>query len=455
MNKRLSRREFLRRAALLSATGAAVPIAFNMSLINEASIANKPKDYKALVCIFLDGGNDQHNTLIPFDHDNYKLYTKHRQEIAVPLSQLTLPPISLEDGRQIVLASQLAGLHSLFKKGRLGIVANMGSLIVPTTKEKILSDKIKLPPRLLSHNDQKKYWMASMADTSTTGWGGRVGDLILSNNTYKPLTCISVDGDGLFLSGNEAKSFSVGVNGNPKLIWGSDYLFGQDYLNELKAMMTKTKNNYLENEYVKKTNSGLEYAEIIDSALKATPPIQTNFPGNNGLASSLSMVARQIAAHKKLGNKRQIFMVQLTGFDSHNNLTSKHPRLLKLVNDAMVAFNLALEELKLENQVTTFTASEFGRTLTNNKDGSDHGWAGHNFIMGGAVKGGQILGRVPPPIIDGNDDLGQGRFIPDISIDQFFWPMAKWFGVPESDRFLVLPNLKNFDKEALSLMKLS
>ncbi len=452
MSKSHSRREFLKRAALLSATGAAVPLAFQLSLINESSIAEMPKDYKALVCIFLDGGNDQHNTLIPYDNDNYKSYQRNRQKLAIPQSQLILPPISLDDGREVVLASQLEGIQSLFKKGRLGIIANTGTLLEPTSKKKLMNGTIKLPPRLFSHNDQKNYWLSSVSGSPQTGWAGRAGDLFLNNNTLKPLTCISVNGEGLFLSGAEAKSFSVGVDGNPKLLWGSDYLFGEDYLDELRIMMSKSKENHLENEYVKVTTRGLDYADKLDTALKSRPPLKTNFPKENKLADALKMVAKQISAHKELGNKRQVFMVQLTGFDSHDNLRIKHPALLKLLNDGMVSFNLALEELNLENQVTTFTASEFGRTLTSNGDGSDHGWASHHFIMGGAVKGGKIHGRVPYPIVDGNDDFGQGRFIPDLSTDQFFWPLAKWFGVPHSDRFLVLPNLKRFNEEALNMM---
>ncbi|NHQ84508.1 DUF1501 domain-containing protein [Iodobacter sp. HSC-16F04] len=453
MDKHLSRREFLRRAGMLAATGAAAPMAFNLSLISEAAAAAMPGDYKALVCVFLSGGNDHQNTLIPYDQANYNAYAAIRQTLATPRAQLSALPNALSDGRQMALAPQLSGLSSLYAAGRLAVVANMGPLIQPTTKLQYQNRSVPLPPKLFSHNDQQSYWMSSMAEGADSGWGGRVGDLFLSGNSNAALSCISVGGVGLYLSGKEARSFSVGVSGNPLLLWGSSYVFGPGFVSDLKGMMTADKSNHLENEYVKVTRRGLNTSSTLDAALKAAPVLTTVFPAGNALADSLKMVAKLISVNGQLGNKRQVFMVQLGGFDLHDGLLAKHPVLLKTVNDALMAFDGALNELGLQNQVTTFTGSEFGRTLSSNGDGSDHGWASHHFVMGGAVAGGQIFGRVPLPVIGGNDDVGQGRYIPDLSVEQLAWPLAKWFGVADSDRYLVLPTLARFDENALKIMK--
>jgi uncharacterized protein (DUF1501 family) len=245
----------------------------------------------------------------------------------------------------------------------------------------------------------------------------------------------------------------VGVTGNPQLLWGSTNLFSPSYINELKVLMSTNKTNYLENEYVKVTQRGLNTSVQLDAALKAAPALSTSFPAGNSLADSLKMVAKLISTRAQLGNNRQVFMVQLGGFDMHDSLLAKHPPQLKMVNDALMAFESAMIELGLQDQVTTFTWSEFGRTLSSNGDGSDHGWGSHHFVMGGAVAGGKIYGRVPEPIIGGADDVGQGRYIPDLSVEQLAWPLAKWFGVPDSDRYLVLPTLARFDADALQIMR--
>jgi uncharacterized protein (DUF1501 family) len=454
MDKDLSRREFLRRVGMLAASGAAAPMAFNLSLMSEAAAAASPSDYKALVCVFLAGGNDHQNTMIPYDLTHYNAYAAIRQALATPRAQLNALPKLLSDGRQMALAPQLSGLASLFATERLAVVANMGPLIQPTTKLQYQTRSVPLPPKLFSHNDQQSYWMSSMAEGADSGWGGRAGDLFLSSNSNAALSCVSVGGVGLYLSGKEARSFSVGVNGNPLLLGGSNTLFGPSFVSELKAMMASNKSNHLENEYVKVTQRGLNTSSQLDAALKSAPVLTTVFPKGNTLADSLKMVAKLISVRGQLGNQRQVFMVQLGGFDLHDGLVAKHPLLLTTLNDALMAFDGALGELGLQNQVTTFTGSEFGRTLSSNGDGSDHGWASHHFVMGGAVAGGQIYGRVPLPVIGGSDDVGQGRYIPDLSVEQLAWPLAKWFGVPDADRYLVLPTLARFDENALKIMKL-
>jgi uncharacterized protein (DUF1501 family) len=200
MDNTLSRREFLRRAGMLAASGAAAPMAFNLSLMSEAAAATAPSDYKALVCVFFSGGNDHQNTMVPYDLKNYQAYATIRQSIATPRDKLLPLPGLLADGRQMALAPQLAGLASLFGQGRLAVVANMGPLVQPTTKAQYLSRSVALPPKLFSHNDQQSFWMSSMAEGASSGWGGRIGDLFLTGNSNAALSCISVGGIGLYLS---------------------------------------------------------------------------------------------------------------------------------------------------------------------------------------------------------------------------------------------------------------
>ncbi|WP_027468011.1 DUF1501 domain-containing protein [Deefgea rivuli] len=453
MDHDLSRREFLRRASALGIAGVAMPMALNLSILGEAVAAASPTDYKALVCVFLAGGNDCHNTLIPYDLASYASYATVRQTLAVPRTNLVATALGVADstGKQMALAPEWAGLKGLYDQGVLGVISNIGPLLVPTTKDQYKNNKVPLPPKLLSHNDQTSVWLSGAAEGAGQGWGGRIGDLYMGNNTTSSLSCVMVGGSRVFLSGNQAAAFSMGTGASTQLLGGSSNRWGNSTLrNDLMTLMTQGQSNELAKAYCDISKRGIATTDTLATAYVGLPD-PTGFPVNNNLGDQLKSIAKMISARTALGNKRQVFMVQIGGFDLHDDLMSKHPALLTSINDALLAFQASLVTMGVQNQVTTFTASEFGRTLSSNGDGSDHGWGSHHIVMGGAVKGGQIWGRKLDAVIDGPDDIGQGRMIPDFATDQLAWNLAKWFGAADSDRDLILPSMKNFDANALKI----
>ncbi|MCX7218138.1 MAG: DUF1501 domain-containing protein [Burkholderiales bacterium] len=453
MDHHFTRREFLKRASILGAAGVAAPMALNLSILNEAVAATSPTDYKALVCLYMAGGNDCHNVLIPYDNANYAKYAAIRQALAIPQASLSATALGVVDagGRQMALAPQWAGLKTLYDAGSLGVISNIGTLAVPTTKTQYKNNSVPLPPKLLSHNDQTNVWLSGAGEGAGKGWGGRIADLYMANNTSTALTCVLIGGSRVFLSGQQTAAFTQGTGTPLQLLGGASSRWGNTTLRaDLIDLMSKGKDNELANAYRDISNRGISTSTTVANAYvgKADP---VGFPANNNLSDQLKAVAKMIAARDTLGNKRQVFMVQIGGFDLHDDLMQKHPGLLTSINDAMLAFQNSMLALGLQNNVTTFTASEFGRTLSSNGDGSDHGWGSHHLVMGGAVKGGQIFGKKMVPEIDGDFDIGQGRLIPDFATDQLAWSLAKWFGAEDSDRSLIMPTMANFDVNALKI----
>jgi uncharacterized protein (DUF1501 family) len=453
MDHHFTRREFLKRASILGAAGVAAPMALNLSILNEAVAATSPTDYKALVCLYMAGGNDGHNVLIPYDNANYAKYAAIRQALAIPQTDLSATTLGLVDsnGQQMALAPQWTGLKTLYDAGSLGVISNIGPLMVPTTKDQYTNKSVPLPPKLLSHNDQTNVWLSGAAEGAGKGWGGRIADLYMANNGSSALTCVLIGGSRVFLSGEKTAAFTQGTGSPLRLLGGQTTRWGNTTLrNDLIDIMTKGKDNELANAYRDISNRGITTSETLATAYtnKADP---VGFSANNNLGDQLKAVAKMIAARDTLGNKRQVFMVQIGGFDLHDDLMVKHPLLLKSINDAMLAFQNSMVALGLQNNVTTFTASEFGRTLSSNGDGSDHGWGSHHLVMGGAVKGGQIFGNKMVPEIDRKFDIGQGRLIPDFATDQLAWSLAKWFGAQDSDMSLILPTMANFDVNKLKI----
>ncbi|QLG88564.1 DUF1501 domain-containing protein [Chitinibacter bivalviorum] len=453
MDYDLSRREFLRRAGALGIAGVAAPLALNLSILGEAVAATAPSDYKALVCVYMAGGNDCHNVLIPADAGNYAKYAAIRQSLAVSQSSLSATLLGSPDanGRQMALAPQWVGLKPYFDAGTLGVISNIGPLVVPTSKDDYKFNRVPLPPKLMSHNDQTNVWLSGAAEGAGRGWGGRIADLYMGSNTNSALTCIMAGGSRVFLSGKQTSAFAVGTGSNPtQLLGGSQWNFGSNtFRNDLMALMTQKQNHEMANVYADICNRGISTSDTLANVYKGIPEA-TGFPTDT-LGNQLKAVARMIAARSALGNQRQVFMVQIGGFDLHDDLVQKHPVLLKSINDALLAFQNALTAMSVQNNVTTFTASEFGRTLSSNGDGSDHGWGGHHLVMGGAVKGGKIWGPLLEPVVDGPVDIGQGRIIPHFATDQLAWELAKWFGASDSDRDLILPTMSNFNASDLSL----
>ena len=450
-----SRRAFLKRAAALSMLGGAGPFVMNLAAIGEAAAATA-SDYKALVCIFLYGGNDYANTLPPYDQASYNLYASLRSTIAHPRDSLAAtalnPANALPGGRQYALAPNLAPLMPIFDAGRLAVMLNVGTLIQPTSKAAYQTKTVPLPPKLFSHNDQQSFWQASNPEGASSGWGGRIGDLLQSGNGNSVLTCINAAGNAVFMSGRTAVQYGVTTNGPVPLLNNSANLFGSATgMTTLRALMTGPRTNIFENEHATVTKRSLDTQAQVSAALAAAPAFQTAFPTGNSLADQLRVVARLISVSQELGAKRQVFFVSLGGFDNHDSILTDHPTLMTRLGAAMRYFHDVCAELGVLDRVTAFTGSDFGRTLTSNSNGSDHGWGSMHFVMGGAVRGRNLYGTPPAIANNGPDDVGQGRLLPTLSVDQYAATLATWFGVSSGNLSTVVPNINNYNPSSWNL----
>ncbi|MDP4302686.1 DUF1501 domain-containing protein [Leptothrix discophora] len=465
-----SRRAFLQRMCRLAVAGAATPLGMNLAAIGEAAAFNAT-DYKALVCVFLYGGNDHANTVVNYDQANWTAYSNIRQlgaaglAIDRPLLAATrlTPAVPLGGGLEYALNPAMPALTDRFNAGQAAVLLNVGPLVRPTTRAEFFSPdraRYPLPPQLMSHNDQQSVWQAQGAEGSAVGWGGNLGDLAQSSNGNSLFTCISATGNAVFLTGDNAIQYQISRVGAVQISPAASAPHGlrsAPYSSQaaalVRALLTESRSHVLENEYNRVTRRAIE-AEAQMSAALGGVTLNTAFPSGNTLADELRIVARTIAARGTLGNRRQVFLVSLGGFDTHDRLMQDQPLLLKKVDDALAAFYQATVELGVSNQVTAFTASDFGRALASNGNGTDHGWGGHHFIMGGAVRGQSFYGT-PPPVSIGNSaapedqwHIGQGRLIPSTSVDQYAATLAKWFGVSSTEMNAILPNLLNFGAAA-------
>lgn len=468
----LSRRAFLRRSKQLAVAGSASSFALGLAGIGEAAAFSAGNDYKALVCIFLYGGNDHNSTLMPFDSVNYDLYSAIRGGgpgqtaggITLARSSLAATALTPSGGQvltnnlQYALAPQMTRLKALFDAGRMAPLLNVGPLIAPLTLAQYNSSNLVANPRpakLFSHNDQQSTWQSSKPEGATDGWGGRMGDLAMSSNANALFTCISATGNAVFLSGQTALTYQVSsagalaVNGIKSNLYGSSAGSAA-----LRTLMTQTSNNVFEAEYNRVAKRSIDAEGVVTAALQPIT-LATSFrpaTGRNSLAEQLQVVARLIAARQPLGARRQVFMVSMGGYDLHDNLITNQANLMGQLDFAMDAFYRATVELGVADKVTTFTASDFGRTLQSNGDGSDHGWGSHHFIMGGAVNGGRFYGVAPQISVTSPDQVGQGRLLPNISVDQYASTLATWFGVSASELPSVSPNIGRFATANLGFM---
>ena len=458
----LARRAFLQRVGQLGVAGVATPWALNLAAMGEAA-ALTANDYRALVCVFLYGGNDHGNTLIPYDAAGHAEYTKVRGALAIGRNQLNavqLAPV-LAGGRQFALAPSLSALKPLFDAGKLAVQLNVGPLIQPTTLAQYNARSVPLPPKLFSHNDQQSVWQSAAAEGAVRGWGGAMGDLALSANGQSLFTCMSVTGNAVFLAGRDAVAYQIGANGAIAINGVvTEPLYDSPACREaLRTLITQARPQVLENEYNRITARSIDAQKTLAGALAGTPNFDAQLPSKDAasgqkreLNRQLKMVARLIAAGRGMGMKRQVFMVSLGGFDTHDNLNERHPALLRQVGDAMAGFQASLDSIGAGTGVTTFTASDFGRTLSSNGDGSDHGWGAYHLVLGGAVKGGAYYGSAPQIALGGPEDTGQGRLLPTTSVDQFAATLARWFGVSDSELPLVAPNIGNFGVRNLGFL---
>ncbi|MBL8334088.1 MAG: DUF1501 domain-containing protein [Rubrivivax sp.] len=451
-----ARRALLRRGALLGLAGSATPWALNLSLLADAAAQSAPADYKALVCVFLYGGNDHGNTLVPVSASHHAAYATIRGSIATPRDSLAAtaltPDVSLPDGLQLALAPQLSALVPLWTAGRLAVQLNVGPLVQPTTLAQYNARSVPLPSKLFSHNDQQSTWQSNLPEGATSGWGGRIGDLMLSSNASSVFTCISVTGNAVYLSGRNAVQYQVGSGGAVAVNGISRALYGSATAQQaLRTLITAGHSHLFADELTRLTRRSIDAEAQVSAAITAAPAVNTAFD-NATLANQLKMVARLIAARSGLGARRQVFMVSLGGFDLHDFLPDNHPGLLTQVGNALRSFHDATVELGVADRVTTFTASDFGRTLSSNGDGSDHGWGSHHLVMGGAVAGRRFYGQAPSVSVNGPDDVGQGRLLPTTSVDQFAATLARWFGVSDGDMTTVLPGIGGFGTRNLGFV---
>ena len=440
-----TRRTFLRQAACaaLGTTGLLNTI-FDLRKLSAATIADTG-DFKALVCLFLFGGNDANNVIIPNDASGYASYAAARGSLAI--AQSSLLPLTLQegDGRVFGFHSNLAELQALFNQGKLGLVANVGTLVAPITRAQYLAGGAAVPPQLFSHADQSVQWQTSVPEQPPrTGWGGRAADLLQSLNAGSKISLsISIAGTNTFEVGNTVIPYQVSPAGSIGLAGFDGSANANIRLQAFKDLMASSQQNLFAQAYADTVERSMANNELLTAALAGVPALQTVFPATT-LAGQLNMVAKLIAARNSLGMRRQIFFCAVQGYDTHGDQLTAQADLLTELSQGMNAFYSATSELGVAQEVTTFTASDFGRTFPTNGNGSDHGWGSHQFVMGGAVRGGRLFGTFPTLAVNGPDDTGRGRWIPTTSVDEFSSTLASWFGVSASDMPTVLPNIGRF-----------
>jgi uncharacterized protein (DUF1501 family) len=511
----VSRREFSRYLATLAVgAGAASPFAMQLAAMSEAS-AQAASSYKALVCVFLFGGNDGHNTVLATDNDTWGRYFAARNtgvdQIALmpvgtapqavgatspfngrtvsrttpefwggvlpitPSTPQTVPAGTNAASRTFALHPMLAPIIPLFSAGRLAIQANVGTLIQPTTKAQYVARSVPLPVSLFSHNDQQAEWQSGGPLGTRYGYGGLMADLMLSGNTNSVFTAISTAGNAVFMSGKSVVQYQVTTSATPALLISgatASSLFGSTVASArmFDIIRDTSSASYFAADQATVVKRSMDSASLLNSAI-ASAPVQavpappaytnplTNTVQTNSLAVQLQTVARLIAANSALGAKRQVFFVSLGGFDTHQFENTAQPNLLAELAQALVYFDSALSNIggvDMRSSVTTFTASDFSRTFTSNGSGTDHAWGSHHFIMGGAVKAGTIYGQYPTLGVDQggftNPDMSGNAVIPTTSVDQYIATLGAWFGVSSTDLATIFPHLANFTSKNLGFV---
>ncbi|MEL6257891.1 MAG: DUF1501 domain-containing protein [Pseudomonadota bacterium] len=456
----LSKRAFLRSAAATTLFGgAAMTNALNRFTANAADT----QGYKALVCIFLRGGLDCHDTVLPFDQSSYndlqdvrRDFIGNRNDRALSnLLELNVANQSAFGNRRFALPAEMAPLHNLFENGNASIIANVGPLLRPTDRAAFDADRDSIAPaRLFSHNDQQSTWASSAPEGATTGWGGRFADAALNSNANEntTFTAISTSGNDVFLSGDVASSFRVERGGaleveelNRGRLLGS----GRDS-DEIRPLLEAhfanrgiESDNLFEQDIISTARNALDNNKLYNEGIETATPLAAQIP-DTGLGRQLQTVADTIQIRNQLNVNRQVFLTSMGGFDSHNSQASELPGRQGIIAGAIAGFYEAMVELGVENDVTLFTISDFGRTLTINGDGTDHGWGGHHFVVGGGVDGGKIFGEMPPYTLDHNQDAGRGRLIPTTAVEQYAATLGRWFGLNDTELNQALPNLGSF-----------
>ncbi|MDB6068548.1 MAG: hypothetical protein JWR26_4756 [Pedosphaera sp.] len=474
-----TRREFIRQAACAALGTAALTSAIrDLRFMNAAVAQTGINDYKAMVCIFLAGGNDSNNLIIPTITSEYNNYAAIRTPIlAIP--QASLLPISPlnSDNHSYGFHPACPELQTLFGEGKLATCFNTGTLVFPMTRAQYQSGILSKPPQLFSHADQVTQWQTSIPDQAPlTGWGGRCADLLASVQPNAPISLsVTLGGANTFEVGNIVSQYSVSTGGAISLSGVTG--------NRLKAMtniLGLPYPNMQSQAYANVAEHAINTSTLLNTAIgntsasnywtvpfpgTVTPPTGGT-PFNSGLGPQLKMIARLIEAGSRsvasggFGMNRQIFFCQVGGYDLHTNQTpgagsttiGSHANLLAELSQCMLAFQRGMEQLGLSNKVTAFTSSDFGRTFPSNGQGSDHGWGSHHLILGGAVKGQKTYGKFPTLAVNGPDDTNTGRWIPTTAVDQYFATLATWFGVDSNKLATIFPNLGRFSTPNLGFV---
>jgi uncharacterized protein (DUF1501 family) len=449
---RMNRRRFLQACA-----AGGVLYAFGRtpgSVVAQAAGVDGFGDYKALVCVFLFGGNDSWSMVVPRSDAEYAAYAQSRQNLAIAQDQLL--PVNALNGEGVMygLHPAMQGVADLFESGRCAVVANVGPLLVPTTLAQYQGGAVPLPPQLFSHNDQQDQWLSLRGrNVIRSGWAGRIADVLAGQVSSQQLALnVSLSGNTIFQAGTAATPYVMGAEGATAFAGFGDTGLPAARRASFQRIIDATYGTVYERAFADVQRRAVHYADLVNGALAAAPTLSTVFPANSPLATQLQTVARMIAVRERLGMTRQVFFVATGGFDTHDDQSEDQPGLLGNLSASLAAFHAATVELGVASNVTTFTQSDFGRTLTSNGDGSDHAWGGVQLVVGDAVRGRALYGRYPVLQIGGAEDVGGGRFIPAVSSDQYAATLATWFGVDDAQLATIAPSIGNFAARDLGFM---
>ncbi|BAO45299.1 conserved hypothetical protein [Thiolapillus brandeum] len=451
MDKRkLSRRDFLRLAGGSLALPATLMAPWKQLLADPPVVT----DYKALVCVYLFGGSDSSNMIVPAGTASHAQYQQIRGDLAIPKDQLLPIPVQSDQRTEYGFHPALAPVLPLYQDGELAVLANVGTLVEPVTREGLINGSVAVPPQLFSHSDQTFQWQTGIpGDQTPIGWGGRLADMFFNAGASLLPMNITLTGQSVFLAGQKTVQYALADSG-PEALEAASGDGGPVDL-AIRSLLAQSRQNLLEKQFIGVQKRSMDLYQLISGALEQQNPLNTVFPDTD-LGRQLAMVARVISSRADMGGAniaRQVFFVGMGGFDTHDGQNDAQPQLLGAVADALRAFRDALAEAGELDNVTTFTASEFGRTLTNNGDGTDHGWGGHQLIMGGSVLGGDIYGVMPDLTLEGPDDAGDGRLIPTLATDQYDATLARWFGVGDADLHGLFPHLNRFAGSDIGFMR--
>ncbi|MGE0621986.1 MAG: DUF1501 domain-containing protein [Pseudomonadales bacterium] len=438
---RFSRRRFLGHGTV------SVLAATQLTTLARVASAAPPDDYRALVCILLAGGADSFNMLVPYDQARYDAYAGMRSDLALDRAEILPLTYNGPDGRQFAVHPGLAEVQDLFALGDLAFVANVGPLAEPTDRAGYDAGTLRLPLGLFSHADQIAQWQTSVPDRRiATGVAGRMADVLQPSLPSGPVSMnISLSGTNVFQTGTTVSSYSLDATEGARQVAGYD---SNDegsalFTSAVDALLAADYADPFRRTYAASLRDAIDAAGEVQIALDTAPTLGTMFSGS-GLSEALAQIARLISVGDRLNVTRQTFFITFGGWDHHDDVLPQQAAMLPVVSRGLAEFHAALTELGVSDRVTTFTISDFGRTLTSNGKGSDHGWGGHSLVMGAAVAGGDVFG-VYPDIDPGNPlDVGRGRYIPTTSVDEFYAELALWFGVAAADLGLVLPNIGRF-----------